>query len=288
MRFRLIIVAIFICCCVDLSSQDIIRPYIYNKNLNIHNPASEPAFGRSYNSIDIYGKYKFTDNEMWYKDMNLILNYVGKSKGLDGFYMASYSYDNYSYFNRHTLSGGYGTGWSISENSSISVGVRGVFNFDNIKWSKLYNSNRNADSQNIYITPDIDIGVEYKLKNTRLGLSVRNLVGVKRRFREEGVVLINRRQLFFNVAQKFLISEKLEIEPYFSTYFERNITADIGFNLAYRERYSFIYNFRLVELRHIAGFLIDDIIKGVNFGVVYDISHLHTDHNLDFAIGIKF
>ena len=288
MRHRLIIIAIFICCCIDLGGQDIIKPNIYLKGLNIHNPASEPDFGESYNSIDLYGKYKFTDNDMWHKDINVILNYIGRSKGLNGFYMASYSYDNYSFFDRHALSAGYGTGWSISENSSISVGVRGLFNFDDIKWAKLYNSNGDTYSRSVYLTPDIDIGAEYRFKNTRIGLSVRNLAGIKRKFQDEGVVLINRRQLFFDIAQRFSISEELEIDAHISTYFERSITADIGFTLAYRRKYNLLYNLRVLELRHIAGFLIDDIIKGINFGIVYDISHLHTDHNLDFVIGVKF
>jgi len=288
MRYQLTIIAIFICCCIKLGGQDIMKPGIYGNSLNIHNPASEPDYGESYNNIDLYGKYKFINSTTWHKDMNVLLSYIGRSNGLNGFYMASYSYDNYSYFNRHILSGGYGMGWSFSENSSISVGVRGIFNFDNIKWKELYNSAEDARNQNIYMTPDIDIGVEYRFKNTRLGFSVRNLAGAKRRFHDDGFMLINRRQFFFDVAQRFAISEKIDIESHLSTYIERNITADIGLTLTYRKKYNFLYNLKLLELRHIAGFLIDDIVNGVNFGIVYDISHLHADHNIDFVIGIKF
>ena len=288
MRYLLVIITIFICCCIELIGQDIIKPNIYSKGLNIQNPASEPAHGESYNSIDLYGKYKFIDSDAWHKDINAIVNYIGRSRGVNGFYMASYSYDNYSYFNRHILSAGYGKGWLISGNSFISVGMRGVFNIDNIRWFELYNANTETHNRNTYITPDIDIGVEYKLKNTRIGLSVRNIAGIKRKIQDSGVILVNRRQFFFDVAHRFSISEALEIESHLSSYIERNITADIGLDLTYGKRYTFLYNFRIIELRHIAGFLIDDIIKGVNFGVVYDISHLHRDHNLDFVIGVRF
>ena len=288
MRNLFIIFTIFICCCIELSGQNIIKPAIHGKSLNIHNPASEPTHGESYNSIDLYGKYQFTDNDIWRKDMNMIVSYVGRSKGLDGFYMASYSYDNYSYFNRHTLSIGYGMVWSFSGNRSISIGVRSPFNFDNIKWFELYNSTQDTHNRSLFVTPDIDIGAEYRFKNTRLGISVRNLAGTKRRLQNDEIILTNRRQLFFDIAQRFSLSQKVDIESHLSAYFERNITADIGLTLTYGKKYNFLYNFRLIEFRHIAGFLIDDIIKGINFGVVYDISHLHTDHNLDFVIGVKF
>ena len=289
MRYKIFIIVILCCCCTYLSGQDIIKPNIYSKSVNLYNPASEVVREDRYKNLDIYGRYKFVDNDIWRKDMNLILNYTGRSENLKGFYMLSYLYDNYSYYNRHTLSAGYGTGWSLSENSSINIGVRGVFNIDDVKWSGLYNSVEDISrNHNKYITPDIDIGLEYEFKKLRLGLSVKNLAGIERKVQRDGITLINRRLLFFDAAYKFSLSEKLEMESHLSTYFERSITADIGSTLTYGKRYNLLYNFRLLELRHTAGILIDDIIKGVSFGVVYDISHIHIDHNLDLVFGIKF
>jgi len=270
---------------LGVSGQDIIKPGMHSKNLNLQNPAFVAIDKDSHSGIDLYGRYKFA-KKGWNKDPNAVLSYSGRNKRAGGFYSAIYSYDNYSYYNRHTFSLGYGTIWNMSEGRSLRAGIRGVFNFDNIEWHNIYNYRGDGQDRSMHMTPDLDIGIEYNSGRVRTGLSVRNVVGVKRDFRRDGVVLYNRRMLFFDITYNLPLGEVFEMEYHASVYVERNYTADLGFSIKYRGRYHLLYNFRLLELRHIAGFQID--FNHVNIGIIYDASHLHSDRNIDMVLGFRF
>ena len=287
MKIKLLILAFLSCLTfLSVSGQDIVKPGIYTKSISIHNPATETIRKENYNSLDIYAKHKFIDNINWKKDMNIMLNYAGRYEKVAGFWTASYLYDNYSYYNRHIFTLGYGTNWNFSEERYLSVGARGVFNFDNVRWYNLYNYQGSDDRESLYLTPDVDIGIEYGSARIRTGISLRNAIGTARDLRRDGVILYNRRMLFSYVEYRHYLASDYEIGYHLSTYFERSLTADIGFSLKYKEKFNLIYTFRVLEARHVGGFMID--FEKLNLGIVCDISHLHRDHNLEIVMGMRF
>ena len=271
--------------CISIFAQDLVKPGIHSKGLNIHNPASETIKDDRYQSIDVYGKQKFIDNPAWNKDMNIMLSYAARVGRESGFWTVSYLYDNYSYYNRHILSLGYGKGWSLSEKKYLSVGIRGVLNSNDVKWQKLYNYQGHNMRQSLYMMPDMDMGVEYCFGKIRTGISLRNIFATTRYLHKEGVILYDRRMLFYDIEYKHLLAKDFKIGYHISAYLERDIIADVGFLVEYKEKYNFIYNFRLLETRHIGGFMVN--FEKINLGVVYDISHLHIDHNIEFVVGVK-
>lgn len=266
--------------------QNPFRPNIYFQNMNYYNVAAGIQDTSARYQVSAYTRYKFTDNGgTWNKAPNLFLNHIGYIDRISSFYSASYIYDNYSFYDRHTIYLGYSHELKLPKTHRLSFGVRGVFNFDYVKWDRLPEPGNPAD-RSLYFTPDLDLGIQYRVKGFTLGVSLKNVIGNRKKIYGE-ILLKNQRQLYGNVSYAFNIKNKVTIAPFALVYLERNFGFDLGLYLGFFDRAAVSYAFRLKEFRHVYTLNVR-IYKGLRIALAADHSSIYKDVNADLMLGYNF
>ena len=276
-----------ICCLYSymVHGQNTIRPNIYFQNMNYYNvAAANQDTGYKYH-ISAYARYKFARSEDWNKPANLFVNHIGRIDKISSFYSASYIYDSYSFFDRHTLYAGYTYQLKLPKRQQINFGIRGVFNFDQIKWRNVTQAGTHPNSE-FRFTPDLDLGVQYTVRGFTLGVAVKNLISNRQKVDEE-ILIKNRRELYANISYAFNIKNKVVIAPFALLYMERNFGFDAGLSLGFFNRVNASYAFRLKEFRHIYTLNVR-LYKGLRIAVAADHSSIYKDINTDFMLGYSF
>jgi len=284
MRKQLIL--LLACLCVTAASygQQLFRPGMHFSDMTYYNVAAGPLdTGVRFRNM-AYFKYKIVDNDVWTKPPNVYLSHLGYVKRIGGFYSAGYLFDGYSFYNRHSIYVGYTYELKLPKTHRIAIGVRGVFNFDVVNWNRVPQSGRKGST--FYFDPDLDVGIQYRVKGLALGFSVKNTIGTTRKVDGEEL-LRNQREFYANLSYAFNIKDRVVIAPYTLVYMRPGFGLDAGLYLDFWKRVNVSYMFRLTEFRHVymAGVR---VYKGLAVGVGIDHSQLHKDLNFDLMLSHNF
>lgn len=267
----------------NIFCQNIIKQNIYYENLNHYNPATTFS-DTTYNYYaTFYTKYKIlTSNSYSEKPYDFDVSFQGRIQQRKGHYTAGYTYDGYSFFNRHLLYGGYGYKWQIKEHS-LSIGAKIILNFDAVYWDKL--SVSHYTGQQLFVMPDIDFGISYRWKGLNLGFSVKNLLALGERV-DKQVLLHSRRTFLINLSYNTHFSS-VTIAPYMLFSYDSEINLDIGIFTRLFDYGKISYLFRGKDFRHIF-ILGGELPCGFCIDVGFDFSTIARDKNLDIRLGYKF
>lgn len=287
MKRAILLTGILLVIILKISGQNNLNPNIYFQDMNYYNPSSIPMDTSATYFVSAYTKYKFVENdpEIWNKRASVFLNHIGQLPNKRSFYSIAYLNDDYSYFNRNGLYLGYIHRIKWGKTSSLSFSGRAIFNFDVIQWNKL-KLPVSESGYSLKMRPDIDLGMEYKVRGFVLGASSQNVIASS--LKTEGAVLIrNKRAYVFNTSYLFNIGRHFKVAPFALVRWERAWASDAG---VYASAFNFVkvsYAFRVKELRHI--YAIDcRTLKNLFLGVSFDTSRLIPDNNLDVVLKYQF
>jgi len=264
-------------------AQTLFRPSMHFSDMTYYNVAAGPLDTAVRFRNVAYFKHKIVSNDVWQKPLNVYLSHLGYVKRIGGFYSAAYMFDAYSFYGRHTLYAGYSYELKLPKTHRIAFGVRGVFNFDVVNWSRATQANRTGYS--LYFNPDLDLGIQYRVKGLALGVAAKNVIGTVRRVDGEELIR-NRREFYTNLSYAFNIKNKVVIAPYTLVYMRPGFGLDAGLYLDFWKRVNLSYMFRLTEFRHVymAGVR---VFKGVGVGMAIDHSRLYSDINFDIMLSLN-
>ena len=272
---------------INLSAQNSIRPNLYFQDMNFYNPAHISMDSSQNYCFSLLGSYKFIKNEeaIWKKPMSVYLNHIGRIKHNNLYYSVSYLNDSYSFFNRNGLNLGITYQLKWGKSSSFSFGGRAVFNFDAVNWDKLMLPLDKTGTTLIF-NPDLDFGIEYKVKGFTVGLGTQNLIGYGTKIEHEKLIE-NRRVASLNVSYLFDIGQNFKIAPLAMLYWDRKMMYDLGVYLSMYEYAKVSYVIRINELRNI--FTADiRIIPHLYLGAAFDFSLVLPDKNLGVVLKYGF
>jgi len=272
---------------INLSAQNSIRPNLYFQDMNFYNPAHISMDSSQNYCFSLLGSYKFIKNEeaIWKKPMSVYLNHIGRIKHNNLYYSVSYLNDSYSFFNRNGLNLGITYQLKWGKSSVLSFGGRAVFNFDAVNWDKL-RLPVNKSGKALLFNPDLDFGIEYKVKGFTVGLGAQNLIGYGAKTDNEKLIE-NKRALSLNASYLFDIGQHFKIAPLAMLYWDRKIIYDLGVHLSIYEYAKISYVIRINELRNI--FTADiRIIPNLYLGAAFDFSLILPDKNLGVVLKYGF
>lgn len=269
-------------------AQNTLRPNIYFQNMNFYNPADGISDTSAKREASVYLKDKIVPNdneEVWEKPVNIYLNYLCNINS-NSFYNVSYIYDGYSYYSRNTIYAGYTRIFHFSENTNLSTGGRAVFNFDNINWDKVDQTD-DKSSSDMHLTPDLDLGVQFKWKKLTLGASSKNLLESNVEVDGEAIIQ-DWREFYLNASYTFgLFKKNLNISPFVLYLAERDVEFDAGINFNFLKDFDISYTLRTFELRSVIAAKVL-LFERFQLGASVDMSSVFSDNNVDFIISYRF
>lgn len=270
-------------------SQSTMRPNIYFQDMNYYNSAASALSDSMNVHFSLYAKHKFVENEdyIWNKPPIFFLNYIRNLKNKRGFYTVGLITDQYSFYSRNTIYGGYTHKFSFGKkkNSKLDIGARLVINFDVINWDRF---KLPVDESGISLKPnaDLDFGILYRLKGFTWGLSAKNLVGSSVKM-DDQILLENQREYYVNTSYLFRIKNKVEIAPYVLFRQEHNPEMDLGLHAGFFKRIDFSYQLRLLKVRHV--FTVQGYLtRSLMIGAAFDYSPVLSDKNIDFCVRYRW
>lgn len=272
-------------CAASLSAQNSLTDNIRQENGNYYNPAVSGLEHSDFKrSASFYAKHKFVDtgSDAWEKPGNYMFDAVGKTA--NGLYSAGYLYDGYSFYDRHSLWGGYGHGISLAGAGSLTLGARLVLNYDDMKWDEFY-TGKPEGANKAYLRPDFDLGVRYAFKGLVVGLSAKNMLGARVKIGDVELTG-NHNDWYADLSYTFTVS-KFRLTPYLFGYMHRKTGIDAGLNFGMKDRFDVSYAFRLKELRSIFSARVY-VYGGWHLGAAIDTGGLYSDNNLDLLAGYAF
>ena len=127
---RLIFIFIFCFLLKDAFAQYLLKQNIYYEDMNYYNPSiSFSDTSRVYHAA-FYTKYKFLTSSIYSeKPYDFYTSFQGLTQDGFGHFVAGFSYDGYSFFDRYLLFGGYGYKWNFNKHY-LGIGARLLFQFD--------------------------------------------------------------------------------------------------------------------------------------------------------------
>ena len=137
------------------------------------------------------------------------------------------------------------------------------------------------------MTPDFDLGIQYRLRGLRLGVAVVNIAGNSAA--NNTALIMYERRGYMNVSYDFLLGAKKNImlSPHLLFYLgQHTASADMGLDLNLW-RYAHVgYTFRMLEMRHVvtAGFE----YKGFTLDLASELVALGRKERLQVSLGYKF
>ena len=279
-------ITIIIVAAGKISAQNSMRPNLCFQDMNFYNPASIPMDTSCNYYLSLSGEYKFVKDEaeIWNEKLPFYLNHIGRIKQTGFSYSVMYLYDRYSFFSRNGLSLGvaYQIKWGAGH--VLSLGGRAVFNFDIANWDRL-RIPVSMTGKKCLLNPDLDLGIEYKIKGLVLGLASRNIFAYGA---PKAMGLIqNRRVASLHASYLFSAGKQCKIAPLLFLYLDRKIIYDIGIYTSIYERVRLSYVMRINELRNI--FTTDvRIVGNLYLGAAFDFSLVLPDKNLNIVLKYAF
>ncbi|WP_114748145.1 type IX secretion system membrane protein PorP/SprF [Pleomorphovibrio marinus] len=263
------------------------RPSAYQQDMLFYNPASLPEMGEESQRLLLYSRSKIVpENEgIWEKSPTFYADYLSINEDKNSYFTVGYMNDNYSFFSRNSLYGGYGKIISLGTNSNLTLGGRLALHSDIVNWSD-YQLPHNETGRSFRLSPDMDLGAQFQWKAFKLGASYRNTIGVTQELDDEGFIT-TQRAFVVNTSYDFAINDRLIVAPYVLLYTELKTEIDAGVFLSYDKKVNFSYLLRINELRSI--FTLEGrIYRGLSIGAAYDQSPLLPSNNLDFFVRYFF
>lgn len=218
-----------------------------------------------------------------YEDIDVGARYQGRIG--HNIFSASYHYDGYSFFHQHTLNFSYGYEFVIKEKHRLSIGGRVQLNFCDIMPSKL--SVRTEWLKTFQMTPDIDLGIEYRLRGLHLGVSVMNLAGSSAA--NYTALIIYERRMYANVSYDFFLDKgkNVMLSPHLLFYYgQHSINAELGVDFNFWKYAHVGYCFRIQEMRHITTVGME--YKGFMLDIASDAAPRTYKQRLQIMLGYKF
>jgi hypothetical protein len=225
------------------------------------------------------------NDEIWNKPVNIYTNYLG-NLNTKSFLNIAYVYDGYSFYNRHTLYGGYGYTFFHESAATLTVGGRLALNIDQVDWDELGQIS-DKPSESMHLTPDLDIGTRLRWKGLDLGISSKNFLATD--YKVDGEELIsNYREWYISGSYTFgFFDRKLSLSPYMLFLSERDVELDAGLNVNLFHMIDVSYAYRIFELRNIASAKVK-FMKRFRIGAAIDWSSVFSDTNIDFMVSYTF
>ncbi len=200
-------------------------------------------------------------------------------------FSGSYHYDGYSFFHQHTIALGYGYEFVFKEKHKLSVGGRVQVNFCDIMPSKL--SVQREWLKSFQMTPDIDLGIEYRLRGLHLGLSVVNIAGNSAA--NNTALIAYERRAYLNLSYDFFLdkNKNIMLAPHMLFYYgQHSLSAEMGVELNLWKYAHIGYTFRLQEMRHVASIGFE--YKGFMLDIASDSAPRTYKQRLQVMLGYKF
>ena len=272
-----------------LSAQDQLMYDQYN-DLSFYNPAVSNVDGNYKHYVQAWTHAAFAPGDyieryktQTYEDYEVGARYQGRIDG--NLFSASYHYDGYSFFHQHTVGLSYGYEFVINDIHRLSIGGRLQVNFCDIMIDKL--DVQAPWLKKFQMTPDFDLGIQYRLRGLRLGVAVVNIAGNSAA--NNTALIMYERRGYMNVSYDFLLGAKKNImlSPHLLFYLgQHTASADMGLDLNLW-RYAHVgYTFRMLEMRHVvtAGFE----YKGFTLDLASELVALGRKERLQVSLGYKF
>lgn len=218
-----------------------------------------------------------------YEDVDVGARYQGRIG--HNIFSASYHYDGYSFFHQHTVAFGYGYEFIIKEKHKLSIGGRVQVNFCDIMPSKL--SVQTEWLKSFQMTPDIDLGIEYRLRGLHLGLSVVNIAGNSAA--NNTALITYERRGYLNISYDFLLDKgkNVMLSPHLLFYYgQHSLSAEFGMDLNLWKYAHVGYTFRIQEMRHVATVGME--YKGFLLDIAVDAAPRTYKQRLQVMLGYKF
>jgi len=264
--------------------------YDQYRDLSFYNPAVTNVEGNYSHYVQAWMHAAFASKDFKkhydsdiYEDYEAGARYQGRKNG--HLFSASYHYDGYSFFHQHTIGLSYGYEFVFKEIHHLSVGGRLQVNFCDIMLNKL---SVQADwLKNFQMTPDFDLGIQYRLRGLNLGLAVVNLAGNSAA--NNTALIMYERRGYLNISYDFALGTKKNVvlSPHLLFYLgQHTAAADIGIDLNFWKYAHVGYTFRMLEMRHLvtAGFE----YKGFTLDVAAELVALNRKERLQVCLGYKF
>jgi len=270
-------------------AQDQIMYDQYN-DLSFYNPAVTNVDGDHTHYVQAWthaafspGDYVERYNTSTYEDYEAGARYQGRIDG--NIFSASYHYDGYSFYHQHTIGLSYGYQFVFNEIHHLSIGMRLQVNFCDIMTDKL--SVQAEWLKNFQMTPDFDLGIQYRMRGLRLGLAVVNIAGNSAA--NNTALIMYERRGYLNISYDFALGAKKNIvlSPHLLFYMgQHTASADMGLELNLWKYAHVGYTFRMLEMRHVvtAGFE----YKGFTLDLASELVALGRKERLQVCLGYKF
>jgi len=264
--------------------------YDQYRDLSFYNPSVSNVDGGykhfvqvwSHAEIEPKGYIKRYDSDI-YEDIDVGARYQGR---LDGhIFSASYHYDGYSFFHQHTIGLGYGYEFVFKDIHRLSVGGRLQVNFCDIMPSKL--SVQSEWLKSFQMSPDVDLGIQYRMRGLNVGVSVVNLAGNSAA--NNTALIMYERRGYFNLSYDFLLDKGKNVmfSPHLLFYLgQHTISADFGVELNLWKYAHIGYTFRIQEFRHIVTIGME--YKGFVLDLAFDGAAATRKQRLQIMAGYKF
>jgi hypothetical protein len=259
------------------------RPSAYYQDMLFYNPASIPEMGEASQRILLYSRSKIIpENEgIWEKGPTFYADYLSINEKKKSYFTVGYMNDNYSFFNRNSLYGGYGKYIELGTNSTLTFGGRLALHSDIVNWSN-YQLPHSETGRSLRLSPDMDLGAQFQWNAFKLGASFKNTIGVTQMLDDEGIIT-TQRAFVINTSYDFTINDRLIVAPYVLLYTELKTEIDAGLFLSFDRIVNFSYLIRVNELRSI--FTLEGrLFRDLSIGAAYDQSPLLPSNNLDIFV----
>ena len=264
--------------------------YDQYRDLSFFNPAVTNLSGDynhlvqvwSHTAIEPKGYVRRYSSEI-YENVDVGARYEGR---LDGhLFSASYHYDGYSFFHQHTVNFSYGYEFVIQDVHRLSIGGRLQMNFCDIMPDKL--AVQTEWLKDFQMSPDVDLGIQYRIRGLWLGVSVVNLAG-NSAANNTSLIMYERRG-YFNVSYDFALDKGKNIifSPHLLIYLgQHTASADFGADINLWKYAHLGYTFRIQEMRHIS--TVGFEYKGFMLDVAFDAAAQTRKQRLQLMFGYKF
>lgn len=278
----ILVYVVFASWCQNVTVRD-----MHYHDMSFYNPAYTKTDTINHNAIQIYGKYAIVDKTVsgGVTTPYVSLEYEGRSYRNGGHYFGAYSHDTYSWFVRHSVSGGYGYSWFLGNGlHQISIGGRLSLYIDDVDFDKFAGSD--IEGRKVYVTPDADLGIHYRYTGLCVGIGYKNLAYSKNR------VTSDKAGLYCNVSYDFEINNWFEIAPLALISYQHSrgmlFNSEIGCWMRFAHIAEFSYIYSMMDFRHITMLNLNIPKTGLYFGAAFDASTLYSDMNVDFRLGYRF
>ena len=263
------------------------RPSAYFQDMLFYNPASIPEMSAESQRLLVYSRTKIIpDNEgIWEKSPTFYADYLGINDENNSYFTVSLMNDNYSFFSRNSVYGGYGKNFNLGNNSTLTLGGRLVLHTDLVNWSD-YQLPHNETGRSFRLSPDMDFGVQLRWKSLNFGTSVKNTLGITQELDGAGFIQ-TQRAFIVNTSYDFTVKDRFIVAPYVLLYSELKTEIDLGLFLSFERKVNFSYLIRVNELR--STFTLEGrLYNSLSIGAAYDQSPLLPSNNLDIFVRYFF